>query len=167
VKAAVTGARSPTESAGTVQLGLGGTFEGTNLFASEDLVMSFLTQRLGPPDDIFDRGMCEGGGAADRRVTWGNLTVLFVDDGAAYLEAQHPRDERRRTDFGLWEYWLIKTGTDVQGMQTTEGVGLVPRWMTSPRPTPTLRSARTTGAPMRSCFRSDGVYQRSWTVTLC
>jgi hypothetical protein len=57
-------------------------------------------------------------------VTWGNLTVLFVDDGAAYLEAQHPRDERRRTDFGRWEYWLIKTGTEVQGMQTTEGIGI-------------------------------------------
>ncbi|UOY01846.1 hypothetical protein [Blastococcus sp. PRF04-17] len=116
--------RALVPASGSVTLSLGGTFEGTDLFAPEDDVMAFLTERLGPPDDVFDRAMCEMGAPPGRRVTWGNLTVLFVDDGNAYLAGSLPPLDRPGPIAVGWEYWRIKTGGDAQGLRTDEGIGL-------------------------------------------
>jgi pimeloyl-ACP methyl ester carboxylesterase len=114
----------PERPTGAVTLGLGGTFDGTGLFAPEAEVMSFLIGRLGEPDDVADGGMCEAGGPAGRRVTWEDLTVLFVDDGAAYLSGSQPALDVQGPIAVGWEYWRIKTGADRLQLRTEEGLGL-------------------------------------------
>lgn len=111
-------------AAGVVTLGLGGAFDGTAVFAPESEVMSLLTRRLGAPDDVERGGMCETGGPAGRRVTWENLTVLFVDDGAAYLSGSQPALDVRGPIAVGWEYWRIKTGADRLRLRTDKGLGL-------------------------------------------
>ena len=109
---------------GAVTLGLGGALDDLGIFAPADQVMAHLTKALGKPDQVQEGSMCEAGGPAGRRVTWQDLTVLFVADGAAYLAGSEPDPGAGGPIAVGWEYWLNKTGTDRLKLLTEEGVGL-------------------------------------------
>lgn len=101
-----------------VTLDYAGGIVGLEPPAPEDDAVRFLTERLGPPDDVHSEAMCEMGAPAGKRYTWGNLTVLVLDDMAGY-----PAYAEEPSVVG-WEYWEIKTGGDRQGLRTTDGLGL-------------------------------------------
>ncbi|MCA0146111.1 hypothetical protein [Blastococcus sp. LR1] len=101
-----------------VTLDYGGGIVGLEPPAPEDDAVRFLTDRLGPPDDVATDAMCEMGAPAGKRYTWGNLTVLVLDDMTGY-----PAYAEEPSVVG-WEYWEIKTGADRQGLRTTDGLGL-------------------------------------------
>jgi len=100
-------------------LSYGGSFADLNLFAGENQAMTFLTQRLGPPDNVVD-GLCEATTEGGRRATWDELTVIFADEVPDFPFL----DGYVGPVIVGWEYWKIKTGGDGLGLKTREGLGL-------------------------------------------
>lgn len=103
-----------------VTLAGGGTFGGFGMFPPEADVIAYLTDRLGPPSEVYPVA-CDSA-TVGRQYRWGELLV-FVDDQD--LSFEHPADGPVTIQAPFVSGWHL-TGEDGERtwLRTSEGLGI-------------------------------------------